>query len=124
MSTSTLDHDRALDALRELQHAAEILPAFEAAHRARAILDRADLAPFTVVDFLTPLGYSGPALYRAAATFGNAVSDAYLAAHGVRPLKVERLDDESKALRRVCEYLEVDRPLIEAVYAAWTKGGN
>jgi hypothetical protein len=108
--------------LRELQHAAPLLPAMDAAHRARAILDRADLKPFTVVEFLAPLGYSGPGLYRAAVTFGDLVSDEYLKAHGVRPLKVERLDDESKSLRRVCEYLEVDRPLIEAVYAAWTKG--
>jgi len=122
--TITLDHDRALDALRELQTAAPVLPYAETARRARAILDRADLAPFTIVDYLTPLGYFGPALYRAARDFGELVSAEYSKARGVRPLKVERVDDESGQSRQVCEYLEVDRPLIDAAYAAWSEGGQ
>jgi hypothetical protein len=122
---STLDHPRALAALRELQTAQAgsrpLLPEPEAAKRARAILDRADLAPFTIVEYLVAAGYSGPALYHASVGFGAAVSDAYLTEHGVRPLKVERLDEESGQPRSVCEYLEVDRPLVDGVYATWVE---
>jgi|GEM_PF-6643650 len=121
---TTLDHSRALAALRELQTAQAgqrpLLPEVEAARRARAILDRADFKPFTIVDYLLPLGYAGPALYRAARDFGVVVAGAYRDAHGVRPLRVERLDEESGQTRSVCEYLEVDRPLIDAAYARWT----
>jgi hypothetical protein len=122
---STLDHPRALAALRELQTAQAgsrpLLPEPEAAKRARAILDRADLKPFTIVEYLVAAGYSGSALYHASVGFGAAVSDAYLSAHGVRPLKVERVDEESGQPRSVCEYLEVDRPLLDGVYASWVE---
>jgi hypothetical protein len=119
---ATLDHDRALQALREIQTAAEVLPAMEVARRARQVLDREDLHPFTVVDFLTAEGISGPALVRAAGEFGRLVAEAYRHEHGVDPLRVERFQEHLGQSRRVCEYLEIDRPLVEGVFARWMGG--
>jgi hypothetical protein len=121
---STLDHPRALAALRELQTAADALPAVEVARRARQILDREDLQPFTIVEFLTAEGISGPALVRAAGEFGHLVAVAYRAEHGVEPLRVERYLEHLGQTRRVCEYLEVDRPLIRAVFDRWMGGAR
>jgi len=121
---ATLDHDRALQALREIQTAADVLPAAEVARRARQILDREDLKPFTIVDFLIEEGFSGPALVRAAGQFGHLVAVAYRAEHGVEPLRVERHIEHVGQTRRVCEYLEVDRPLIRAVFDRWMGGAR
>ena len=119
---STIEHTRALAALRELQTAKDLLPAVEVARRARAILDRADFKPFTVVDFLTGEGYSGPALYFAAASFGTTLSAAYKRAHGVSPLRVERFVEHLGQTRRVCEYLGVDLPLVRETFESWMRG--
>lgn len=121
---ATLDHDRALQALREIQTAADVLPAVEVARRARQVLDREDLHPFTVVDFLVAEGISGSALVRAAGEFGRLVAEAYRKEHGVDPLRVERFQEHLGQTRRVCEYLEVDRPLVEAVFARWMGGAR
>jgi hypothetical protein len=122
--SSTLEHGRALTALRELQTAEPLLPAWEIARRARAILDRAELKPFTVTEYLTAAGIGGPALVRGVGEFGRLVAEAYRREHGVEPLRVERFQEHLGQTRRVCEYLEVDRPLVDRVYAAWTGGSR
>ncbi len=111
-------------ALRELQTASRLLPAVEVARRARAILDREDLKPFTIVDFLQPLGFSGPALVRVTGEFGKVAAETYREQHGVEPLRVERFVEHLQQTRRVCEYLEADRPLIEAAFTRWQTSGE
>jgi len=108
----------ALLALRELQEADGLIPKTESARRAREILDRAELKPIDLVMYLTKRGYHRARLARAAGSFGTAVSDAYLAEHGVRPLKVEVYVDHLRDTRMVNGYLEADRPLLDAVFGS------
>jgi hypothetical protein len=111
----------ALLALRELQEARGLLSEVESARRAREILDRADLKPIGLVEFLKERGYEGPRLVRAAGSFGRALGDAYLAEHGVRPLKAAAWVEHLRDTRAANVYLEVDRPLMEATFAEWSK---
>lgn len=111
----------ALLALRELQETDGVLPEVERARRAREILDRADLKPIDLVGYLRDRGHHGAGLVRAAGDFGRALSDAYLAEHGVRPLRVEVFVEQLGTTRSVNAYLEADRPLIDATYAGWAK---
>lgn len=106
--------------LRELQHARRLISEVEVAHRARAILDRADLPSLDLVVFLKERGFEGGRLVRAASSFGRAVAAEYRAVYGVEPLRVERWVEHLQQKRLVVEYLEMDRPLVERVYAGWS----
>lgn len=110
----------AMVALRELQAARGTLSERECARRAREILDRAELKPIGLVEYLRGRGYSGAELVRAAGSFGRALGDAYLAEHGVRPLKADVWIEQLQDWRAANTYLEVDRPLMDATFAEWS----
>lgn len=108
-------------ALDELAHAAPVLGQAEVARRARAILDRADLAELDLVEFLKGHGYEGYFLFTAAADFGKALAAEYKRIRGVAPIKAERFIDHLGDTRSVNTYLEVDRELVENAFTRWAK---
>jgi hypothetical protein len=110
-----------LEVLAELQAARGLVPEPELARRAREVLNRGGMRELDVVEFLRGRGFEGPELMRAAGSFGRALADEYLAEHGVRPLKAEVFVEHLNARRMVNVYLECDRPLVERVFAGWTR---
>jgi hypothetical protein len=111
----------AIAALDELRAAGEYLSQAEVARRARAILDRADLAELDLVEFLKSKGYSEYFLFVAAADFGKALAAEYKQIRGVSPVKAERFIEHLGDTRTVCTYLELDRELVENAFTRWAK---
>ncbi len=109
---------QALDAIRELQDLRGILPEYELASRARAIFEREGMKRIDLGDFLNQKGYTGYRLAQAVGTFGKAVKSAYVEEHGVPPIKAHILVNGD--VRPVAWYLEMDRNLIETVFATWS----
>jgi hypothetical protein len=71
--------------------------------------------PLTVGDFLADRGITGAAQRGLSTRFGKRLTALYQAKHGEAPKKVERFVDG--ALRQVCGYTEVHRPLFEQALA-------
>lgn len=78
-----------------------------------------DLArrPLTVGEYLEERGIAGSTLRGMSSIFGKALKAEYVMRHGAEPQSVERF--VSGALRPVMGYTESDRPLFDAVWAAF-----
>ena len=105
--------------LEELQLAVrkDLISSAEAAHRARAILDRAKMTPIDLAHFLSEKGYEGHRLLSAVGSFGRMVKAAYTEEYGRPPMRVEQVINGEQRL--VNAYLELDRDMIEKVYEVW-----
>jgi len=108
---------QALELIGDLQALRGILPEYELAERARAILERADMKPLDLAEFLAEKGFTGPRLMRSVGTFGKTVKEAYIAHYGYEPIKTHIVI--SGEIRPVCAYLEIDRDLIEDAFVEW-----
>lgn len=106
-----------MDALRELQEARGIIPEYELAERARAILERSDMQRLDVADYLTEKGYSGYRLAQTVGTFGKAVKAAYREQYGHQPMKTHILVNGD--VRPVNAYIEADRGLFDTTFEEW-----
>jgi hypothetical protein len=116
-----MDTTAATAALDELAHAVPVLGQAEVARRARAILDRAELAELDLVEFLKSKGYEGYFLFQAAADFGKALAGEYRRERGKAPIKAERFVEHLGQTRSVNLYLELDRELVENAFTRWSK---
>lgn len=113
-----MENDVAIGALRELSAARGLLDHWELAQRATAILDRSELRPLSIVDYLQQKGVDGPALARMVGKFAPRVKSAYVAKYGVEPLHRLELIPALGERRPVHAYLETDRPLFDGIWAA------
>lgn len=108
---------QALEEIADLQALRGILPEYELASRARAILDRNGNKPIDLAVFLAAKGYANYRLAAAVGTFGKVVKHAYVEKYGVEPIKTHIVVNGD--VRPVYAYLEVDRELIEDAYQEW-----
>jgi hypothetical protein len=114
---NTADARRAMD---ELAYARDkgLLNPLEVHTRTTAILDRTELRPLDLVEFLREKGHTEFELFRLIGEFGKAVKRRYAEVHGHEPL--QRLGDAGGRARPVYAYVDDDLPLIEDVYASMT----
>lgn len=81
------------------------------------VISRSGLGRLNLTDYLYEHGFVGVRLAKAIGTFGVAVRDGYEARYGHKPLQHVR-DDNGNI---VWLYLELDRPLVDDVFAEWSK---
>lgn len=109
-----MDNMTARVLLSELREASDLLPAWEVAERASAILDRSSLKPLDVTEYVTEYGFEGYSLAVWVGRFSDRVRDEFIKTHGTPPLK--RLALIAGELRRVYAYIEDDRELFDRVW--------
>ncbi len=115
-----MDSNDARRALAELAVARDLhlVTESQAMKRTAAILDRTDLRPVNLIEFLRTKGHSNSDLFRVVGPFGVAVKAAYKAKHGHDPL--HRLQDAGGSARPVYAYVDDDLDLIEATYSTFS----
>lgn len=109
-----MENATARQLLSELREASDLLPAWEVAERASAILDRSTLKPLDVTQYVTEYGFEGYALAVWVGRFSDRLRDEFIREHGTPPLK--RLTLIAGELRRVYAYVEDDRKLFDRVW--------
>jgi hypothetical protein len=92
----------------------DVAPAVIARH-VTDVLERSGLAPLDLTEYLLAKGFKGPRLAQAMGTFAPAVKAGYVLSRGAVPLRRER------AGRIVNWYTELDRPLVDEVFAGWSR---
>lgn len=107
-----------VDALHDLTRELQKLDAQPRAiaENVREVIARSGLGRLSLVDYLLSRGFDGVRLARASGTFGKACAEAYRARYGVN---LETVHDEKGWIVNL--YLELDRPLIDEVFAEWSR---
>jgi hypothetical protein len=83
------------------------------------VLHRSGLGHIDLVEYLESKGHAPQMVVHLVVGFSMAVRDAYTVQYGHAPLK--RLVDHGAGPRAVNSYIELDRPLIDRVYAGWVQ---
>lgn len=109
-----MDNITARQHLSELREASDLLPAWEVAERASAILDRSTLKALSVDHYVREYGFEGYSLAVWVGRFSDRLRDEFIREHGTPPLK--RLSLVAGELRRVYAYIEDDRKLFDRVW--------
>ncbi len=109
-----MNNNTAKELLSELREASDLLPAWEVAERASAILDRSSLKPLDVTEYVKGVGFEGYSLAVWVGRFSDRLRDEFTKQYGKPPLK--RLALIAGELRRVYAYIEDDRQLFDRVW--------